>query len=282
VKIDDDIRIYLGEFDPPPDDLFAPGTVGHALQTGVFDGMWLDGTALKFQILGTQVVRRPDAEPSSTELEWCAVIDYRCEPPMEIDAWLKASWGYFGPLWLSQLEPLDVIRQTFKDREVFDPGDLRNSFRLSCLPRIQPNTLPAWIETEMLKTLQTWALAEVGEIKASLYCDSIKVSNNGQILPTVKATQRLELQFPTRDPIVNEEEVVLGAIYPEAYTAPTPGKPAVIAKYLEQLVKKQSKKLESALKKLEPEEIQPSALVLDPNPIAMLQKALKIRSVLES
>jgi hypothetical protein len=279
VKIDEDIRIYLGEFDPPPADLFAPGTVGHALQNGVFDGLRLKGTSLKFEILGTQIVRRPDAEPSS------AVIDYRCEPPTEIDAWQKASWGYFGPLWLSQLEPLDVIKETFAAREVFDPGDLRNSFRLSCQPRLRPDTLPAWIETELLKTSQTWASAEVGDIKAHLYCDSISVSDNGQITSTVKATQRLEIVFPTREPVVNEEEVVLGSIYPEAYTAPPPARAAVVTKYFEQLVKKQSKKLEGVLKKLSKsnvEEWQPSALMLDPNPIAMLQKALKISSVLES
>lgn len=288
MKIEEDIRIYLGEFDPPPEGLFTPGTLGHALQTGVFDGLVLDGTSLKFQILGTQIVRRPEAEPSSQELEWCAIVDYQCTPPQEIDAWQKASWGYFGPLWLSQLEPIDVIRETFRAREVFDPGDLRNSFRQSCQPRLRPNTLPAWVETEFLRLANAhtpaWATAEVGDIKANLYTDSITVTDNGQILPTVKATQRLEFVFPNADPVINEQEVVLGAIYPEAYTSPAPTKPAVVTKFLDQLVKKQSKTLTGMLKKLgkaRPEDQQPAELLSDPNPMAMLQKALKIRSVLE-
>ncbi|HEY4180389.1 MAG TPA: hypothetical protein VGM90_26280 [Kofleriaceae bacterium] len=286
MRVDDDIRIYLGEFDPPPDGLFAKGTVGHALQSGHFDGFQLPGNAIEFQILGTQIVRRPDAKPSSGELEWCAIIDYTCTPPTEIEAWQKASWGYFGPLWLSQLESDEVIRDHFAAREIFDPGELRLAFRESCRPRMRPDTLPHWIENELLKASNaTWATAEVGEVKASLYTDSIAVTDDGQIAQTVKAIQRLEFAFPTRDPIVNEQEVVLGAIYPEAYTAAPPTKPAVVAKFVEQLVKKQSKKLETILKKLgktAPEEWQPSELLPSPNPIAMLQKALKISSVMES
>ncbi|MCP3064646.1 hypothetical protein LXT21_38335 [Myxococcus sp. K38C18041901] len=283
------LRERLGDFESAPSGTFADGTIGHALQNEGFKGLIFKSHGISFEVLGTNVYRRPGKLFSSPQIDWAILVDYKCDAPLEIPPHDKVYWDYFEPCLLLPLAPIETVQKNFEADDIHsDPSAFRLRFLRALTPDVRPDTLPHWLEHDFLKTAKShmavWASAEANGWKAHLYCDQISPRAEKLFSFSIKSIQRLELQFEDSEPVVREQELFLGRLYPEAFLAPPPTSKEV-EKFLAELSQKQSKKLLSIVKKLgktEPSEWMPHDVSIKPNPIALLQKHLKIESVMRS
>ncbi|MCP3100728.1 hypothetical protein LZ198_17805 [Myxococcus sp. K15C18031901] len=283
------LREYLGDFESVPAGVFAEGTIGHALQNEGFKGLILQSHGTPFEVLETNVYRRPGKLISTPQIDWVVLVDYKCDAPIEIPIHDKVYWDFFEPHLLLPLAPIETVQKNFEADDIYsDPSAFRLRFLRALTPDIRPDTLPHWIEHDFLKIAKSqmavWASAEANGWKALLYCDQISARAGRLFSFDIKAIQRLEFQFEDSAPVVREQELFLGRMYPEAFLAPPPT-PKEVEKFLAELYQKQSKKLLSVVKKLgknQPSEWMPHDISIKPNPIALLQKHLKIESVMRS
>jgi hypothetical protein len=141
----------------------------------------LEDAKSKYEVIETQVIRRPDAPVTSNDYDWCAFVYLREISPATAEP--KKPRLIFEPFnadLLLPVAPEPRVREIFKKLE----DELERKFLKSLIPDLPalPARFPHWLTHDFIgaakKRSPHWASAETDKAKVALYCDAIDFNDS--------------------------------------------------------------------------------------------------------